>query len=293
MKRTITTIITMLSLTGLASAQQISNSGFELWDTIGDYTQPKNWYTLNALSAFGVDPTTTLTDEAHSGSYAVRLESKVFQDNGFTGLLCTGPILDDEFNPTFDRMKVAFAFKPKSLKVYYKAFPMANDSGILSMCLTKWNAALQQTDTVAEATMVFSQTVSTYTLANIPFEYLQDITPDSMFIIATSSADGFNPTEGSMLIFDDLELDYTTGLNDVVSSTAVKMYPNPTATILNIEADKMENSTILIADYSGRIVYTQNHSKPIDVSALANGIYFVSLQNATGNVYNQKLIIQH
>ncbi|MES2559688.1 MAG: T9SS type A sorting domain-containing protein [Bacteroidota bacterium] len=296
MKRTITTFVWMLLLTGYAGAQQqITNAGFESWDTIGGYSQPSSWFTLNALTQFGYDPTTTLTTDAHSGSYAVKLESLAGPSSDLSGVLCTGPILNAGLQPDFSKMKVPFSSKPQSLEVYFKSFPQPGDICVVAMFLTRWNVALQKTDTVAEAGFEFDDSVGVYTLATCPFVYSSPLQPDSMFIIASSSKDGFNPTVESMLILDDLRLTYSTGLNDITISS-LQVYPNPANTEFAIHSDEMISGTIKIYSVTGTISHEQDinaKQASINVSALADGIYMMVLQSDEGMIVTRKIKVQH
>lgn len=295
MKKITTTFALLLLLTGYAGAQQqIANAGFESWDTIGDYTQPSKWFTLNPLTTFGYDPSTTISSDAHSGNFAVLLESLAGPNSNLSGVLCTGPILTPNLQPDFSKMKVPFTSKPQALEVYFKSFPEPGDTCIMAMYLTRWNMALQKTDTIAEAGIRFGDTVGVYTLASSAFEYSSPLPPDSMFIIISSSADGFNPTVGSKLLLDDFHLTYTTGLSDV-NAVQFSVYPNPANTKLVIESEESEG---IISLYSimGTLVLQQNMDAKqtvLDVSGVADGMYMMMVQSADGVQTSRKINIQH
>lgn len=296
MKTITTTLLSlMLLFTGYTNAQQqITNSGFESWDTLGDYTQPSNWFSLNPLTAFGYDPSTTLTSDAHSGNYAVQLESTAGQFSDISGVLCTGPILNAGLQPDFTKMKVAFSSKPQALEVYYKAFPQVNDTCVIAMYLTRWNIALQKTDTVARAGFEFKDSVGVYTLASCPFEYYLPVQPDSMFIIASSSIDGFNPTVGSKLILDDFHLTYpTTGLSEN-DKVGFAVYPNPVQTDLTIKTTGQ--GVLSVYSVSGALVLQQTINQlneSITVTSWAEGLYILVFQTNEGAIVSQKIRVQH
>ena len=50
MKKILLLIIAVVSFNFTASAQ-IPNNGFENWTTVGTYSNPDNWATLNSLTA--------------------------------------------------------------------------------------------------------------------------------------------------------------------------------------------------------------------------------------------------
>lgn len=296
MKRTLT-ILSMLLVTGLTNAQQqIANAGFESWDTKGDYTEPTEWYSLNALVQFGFDATTIMTTDAHGGTYAVRLESKASPFSDLSGVLCTGPILNEQMDADFTKMKVAFSGKPEKFEFYFKADPEPGDSSVISMCLTRWNVALQQTDTVGEASMLFYDSVGIYTHASIEVEYSSPLPPDSMFIIASSSADGFNPTVGSSLTLDDLLFVYPpTGVSNVSTQLDAVVYPNPAREILYVKMQESQKGTITVYDLLGNKVYNESFNGreiAVNTMAMAEGLYIIAVQTENGQTLTSKVSIK-
>ena len=295
MKTNILFFLTMLTCGSVVNAQQLANPGFENWDTIGDYSQPSNWYSLNALAQFGFEPSTTLTDDAHSGNYAVVLTSIAGQFTDYSGVLCTGPILNQDLQPDFSNMKVAFTARPSHIRFYYKAFPVEGDSGAFAICLTKWNTTLGQADTIAEASVLFGEQVNVYTLAELAFKYRNSDAPDSMFVIAASSFDGFNPTPESRLQFDDFELVYQpTGLSDNNPSWNVEVYPNPATSELFIQTSNKATSLVL-SDANGKVcvqqaIASKHHVNIEDCSA---GLYLLVLTDEQGAIETRKIIVNN
>jgi hypothetical protein len=80
------------------------------------------------------------------------------------------------------------------------------------------------------------------------------------------------PMGGDAMFIDDIEIsDNIVGIN-TVSDIAVNVYPNPANNIINVEGEGIQNVQIL--DINGRTVMNANAGS-IDISRLANGIYFV------------------
>ena len=71
----------------------------------------------------------------------------------------------------------------------------------------------------------------------------------------------------------------------------VKVYPNPTKNILNIESNSFEVSSVEIHDVLGKRVFQQNglNNNQIDISNLTNGIYIMKI-NADGKTLTRKII---
>jgi surface protein len=88
------------------------------------------------------------------------------------------------------------------------------------------------------------------------------------FIISTY---GWTITDGGM--------DCSTSVEELESSK-VKLYPNPTNNIINIEGlNKNENNTIQIFDVQGKLVITKtiNEKGTIDLSELNKGVYVIKI----------------
>ena len=85
------------------------------------------------------------------------------------------------------------------------------------------------------------------------------------------------------------------GINDVDISLIgiIKLYPNPTNTFINIELPKNINvliNELKISDILGKeIFYKKENKNKIDVSALAKGIYIVSIKTNYGS-WNGKFV---
>lgn len=280
----------LLGATGLLQAQQISNGGFERWDTLGDYSQPSNWYTLNKLTEVGFDASTLLSTESHSGNFAVLLESKEGQFADLSGVLCTGPLLNERLEPDFSQMKVPYFGRPDSLIFWYKADPEAGDTSIVSMTLTRWNSSLQIADTIGSAFMLIGDSVPNYTRVSLAFTYYSNVLPDSMYIIATSSINGFNPTPGTRLWLDDLEVKgMRTSIQEQTPIEAL-VYPNPASTTVQIHTNEKLSWELFSAE--GKSVLQGINTQDVEVSGLTNGIYMLMLRRDDGSMKSVRLLVQ-
>ena len=76
------------------------------------------------------------------------------------------------------------------------------------------------------------------------------------------------------------------------TSSIVNLYPNPVSNMLNVSIS--ENTEIIqtcIFDLMGRRVWQSGFTKQIPVGNLNDGLYFISLTTAQGQVITQKFII--
>jgi PKD repeat protein len=71
----------------------------------------------------------------------------------------------------------------------------------------------------------------------------------------------------------------TTGINnEVISSSDVRIYPNPTSTQLTIDT-QLKIDKLTVTDITGKTITSISlKSNVIDVSSLANGIYFIKVE---------------
>jgi endonuclease/exonuclease/phosphatase family metal-dependent hydrolase len=102
----------------------------------------------------------------------------------------------------------------------------------------------------------------------------------------TSSASDHFP------IVADFSISSNLGLLDN-NLNKLKIYPNPTNKILNIEIENSTFSNIELFDIYGKLIQTfeiNNTTKTINIEHLNLGVYFIQISNNEGNKITQKLI---
>ena len=108
----------------------------------------------------------------------------------------------------------------------------------------------------------------------------------------------WQPTEmyGTLMIRPVVGKSYYIGVEENGSSTdseTVVVYPNPASSVLNINT--LDNTVIVttsIYDLTGRKVYQNAFEKELPVDHLTDGLYFISLTTAQGQVITQKIVIR-
>jgi len=88
----------------------------------------------------------------------------------------------------------------------------------------------------------------------------------------------------------------TTSISEIEFSNLIKIYPNPTNNIININTEKINGITVLeMYDLRGQLITTNTFESKItlDVSQWSNGVYFAIIKDADGAVlHREKIIIQ-
>jgi polyhydroxybutyrate depolymerase len=111
--------------------------------------------------------------------------------------------------------------------------------------------------------------------------------PGATTIVGVTNED-YNASVEIWRFFRKYKLNLLQGINELKDlDLLVKVYPNPTNSILYIDSDK--DVKFKICDLLGKEILPETNSKTIDVSHLQTGIYFLKL-NCEGNYLVKKLI---
>jgi len=68
------------------------------------------------------------------------------------------------------------------------------------------------------------------------------------------------------------------GINESKTSE-LTVYPNPSNGEIRLEGITLNTYTINVIDMQGNIVYSENNNTKLDLSTLANGLYFLKVFN--------------
>jgi hypothetical protein len=116
--------------------------------------------------------------------------------------------------------------------------------------------------------------------------------PKNLYVMVTPYYEGLTGT---------YELDVY--INNVITSNVselldnkIKIYPNPASENIEIENFEGKESNIIISDINGKVCYNEKRSfndkiEKISIQNLPNGIYFISINDKNGNVFNSKFSI--
>ncbi|WP_458628944.1 T9SS type A sorting domain-containing protein [Winogradskyella sp. PC D3.3] len=83
----------------------------------------------------------------------------------------------------------------------------------------------------------------------------------------------------------------TLGINDFsIAENQVKLYPNPAASVLNIEMTQDFKQATIYSVLGKEVLSTQN--KNMNISGLSNGVFLIKIEDENGNVSTKRFIKQ-
>ena len=120
--------------------------------------------------------------------------------------------------------------------------------------------------------------------ATINMTYVSALTPDTMWVLISSSSLDKNPKAGSILWLDDASVTLPTGVNELVSTeNDIEIFPNPSNGIFTIRSltSNSEEQYLEVYNMLGAKIHSSSKSKlaayTIDLSNQSKGIYFVKV----------------
>lgn len=311
-------LFSALFLSVAATAQtQLPNSSFEDMTPItvdrSSYAPPgstinydslhNGWVSGNEIfknPAFG-----TATDElfaqdtsdASAGSHALLMRTHITTSTSIVATGNTGLGIF-EFNPSnpFNSVKqgMPFADRPDNFEFDYKYYNNMGDSCQAMAVLTVWNATNMERDTVGIANWVSTSEITTWTTQTVPFTYLTSDMPDTVSVLFLSSKGGFVESfaetpvgqDGATFIVDNLNMDYTSGINDATIEIATV---NTLNNMINVTLET--SATIEVIALNGGVVYSSKENKGTTSISLKQGLYVVNVRNNEGSM-TRKVVLK-
>ena len=138
-----------------------------------------------------------------------------------------------------------------------------------------------------------NETFSIYTsglvrVANVDSLDYESIPQFILTVVVTEKEGPFSDTALVTINVENVE-----AIRNHESMNKLKIYPNPSDNIINIELENTNNAMIEIHNVSGRLVYSKeldSKIEKIDISDLSKGMYFVKVMQEY-NVRIEKLIV--
>lgn len=280
---------------GSASAQQLSNGGFETWSTSGNTSGKANdWAGYGDMAVaqqFPFSMAATYFKETtikNSGTASMKLETSylaAFQDT-IVGFAVSGA-----WTAGFQGFDgLAYTEKPTSFSMSVNYQPNAgSDTAAVIVYFFKTNATTGLRDTIGyTADYIFA--TSGWEVKNLPVQWASYDNPESVLVLLTSSINDAAGNSGSKLYADDVMFgDFVTGKSEPLSSgIATRIAPNPATNVLNLTtSDKNIGGVIKMFDVTGKEVKVASISavmNNISIAELNNGVYFYQVIDANNKV---------
>ncbi len=309
MKNNLLFFIAALMLSPLAFyGQQLENPGFENWEDAGTVIdEPVDWSSIKTSDGGpGInDYAPQVWDQsgdAHGGNYCIKLINIAAFNLVATGTMTNGRV-HAEFNadssytytdPTDPRWNTPFTYRPDSIVIWAKQFPVDADFSQIKIVIHTGEAKLPPLGTQVNwvgfgIVNLPAQTVDTWTRYSAPIEYFDTTTTPEHVLVVVNSGNGVDAIAGSYAFFDDVKLIYSgnQGILDHSHQTAFMHYNNGQISIDLDNPSIYMNGLFQVVDISGRTLYSKKltSSRITDLSeGLNTGVYVAVLQSPKGQM---------
>jgi len=276
---------TAASFISVSAFAQILNNGFENWTSMGVYSNPDNWETLNNYTALAAVYTATKGMPGSPGASYLMLTSKTVSTSVVNGIAVYGK-LDA---PTMQGVAgLPFTQQPVRLTGNWQHMIYGTSQGYVLIKLTKWNTITSLRDVVATGSVTLSGMAMSWATFTVNLTYTSSVAPDSCMIVLKAS--GTTPTNNDYLWVDNLSFSGSiTGIKNIENNISdVSIFPNPATENFTIELNIKKASTVLfqVIDLTGKIVKEINageiqgiYSTKLSTSDLNKGAYFLKVSS--------------
>ena len=282
----------------------IPNASFENWTNFGNYSDPAGWDTPNAelmvIPVIGMTVVSKSTDHHGTGSFSAKLETKRYTltSTDVPGFMTCGKITINLVAGTYILSGgVPVVDIPTHLKGYYKYFPKGGDSCVIGIGLTKTTGPNK--DTIGLGSFSTKDTISDWTPFSAWIDYRSTTAPDSLNIIAMSTAQSVM-TIGTILYVDDLYLDYTVGFDNQNPEEGINVYNDRETKRLMIffNFEKPENTSINLFNMTGKPVFTmgpgliKTDRNTIQYAEMSAGVYILEVLH-DNKIFSKKFFLNY
>lgn len=293
--------LTLCSLCiAVTSFSQIPNSGFESWTIFGNYSDPDQWKTLNALTNFDNVYTCTKGAPGNPGASYLMLRSETVTGLGAVpGIAATGTINTTNYSV---QGGLPFTLRPQNLTGNWQYMSYTGiDFGFIAVYLTKWNTTMNTRDTISATVYSLTGMAMIWSSFSLALNYQMGTYPDSAQIVLSASA-MTNPSAGDYLYIDNLAFSGSVaGIDNDDFSINLNLFPNPATDFLNISYENLlnENIQIELMDVLGNRIPTL-FSNPdasgliqqsLDVRKIEKGVYWIRISDGLRSISRKVVLI--
>jgi len=319
-KKLLFSIVCVLFLSTHFVQAQIINPGFETWsaDMLAPTAMNPNtgngstgWWDFNFYnnSFLGSSPVsvTRVSDTVHSGTYAARIESKVYTSTSWNYYNAYGiPFIGHAYNDTLGILfngnvnvstpsyapGIPCTVKLTQYKFWYQYSPNGNDTAECRVAL------LSNGTPVAGGVFKTGAATSGWQQATVNFTYISSLTPDTLYVLYSAASLDTRPKAHSILWVDDVTVTLATGIEEGwTEENAIDIFPNPSNGNFSVAAPANGNAlqTVEVYNVVGELVYSETNKNKstfdINISQSPKGIYFVKFNDGE-KIMTEKIVVQ-
>ncbi|MFN5620221.1 MAG: T9SS type A sorting domain-containing protein [Flavobacteriales bacterium] len=282
------------------TGDDIPGGDFENWNiTQGQCLD--NWFNTNPYTLPNVS---VAQGEPHSGNHSVQITNQptIFGGGSFGYIILGNPELDfcDNQSLVMSQGQVATtvtgfykytAGNPTEMATFYMYYSSFNDVGECDSTYERY----EYWPAVAEWTP-FSVSVPNEVVAEwIASQQAPEFLSIGFVSTVVSNESEPNGDPNSVLLIDDLNVEYTpVGLNNP-ESTQVSVYPNPASNSLSIQWPAFGQQYVELVDAVGKIAMAcsiNGNNVQLDTSSLSSGVYTLRIRDEH-STSTQLVLIQH
>ncbi|MGB0863781.1 MAG: T9SS type A sorting domain-containing protein [Saprospiraceae bacterium] len=291
-------LFSLLFLSNFLHAQFLINGDFEIWNPVPNVTNgaedPYYWTSTNIVYTNDSIPKISKSTDAYSGNYALRMDIRrqEFSPQNSHCAIGYGQSNALAFIGLFDANDT-ISFFPEKLVGYYRRFKDVQFEDSLEI----WAGFLK------EITIQGIPHGLGYTITGLPpndaYEYFEMplMIPgnqiDSVQINILFSTTDSTGNSTSYILFDNLDLIPRTVSTQNVTSSSIKVYPNPATDYLYIEnKEDLGIQEIRILNINGQVIKQfKGKTKQLNIQDIPAGTYIIQLYTEYG-IATEKIVIK-
>ncbi len=288
-----------LNSTILKAQTQPNNGGFENWTNVGSFQDPTGWSSFNDLYQFSVPETSFKTTDAHSGVYALKLNSLTATIPPPLGTSVLDTIAGFVFIGGFDMNHpgTPYTDRPLTMEAYIKATIIPSSEAYIISTLSRWNTTTHSRDEIGTAMYYTPVSISNYTLTSTPFNYTSNLIPDTLDIkiMGGNVGPGGFIMPGCEFYVDDISFTFSLGLTDLTNKfDQISIYPNPSKENIRVTSENKLDRIEILSILGEKILIKDflMNEKEIDlnVTFIENGVYLIRIFS-NNRIFTKKITI--